>query len=116
MLPGPALWMRWAITSAPGLLPVGGINVPADFRRNNAFKVGGNRSVKIAAWATENSACFLAGGVLDCLQALLHFLLAFVGRHLDKAYAFATALCVVPRVSANFAAHAAARAIPFRAR
>ena len=38
-----------------GLLPVGGINVPADFRRNNAFKVGGNRSVKIAAWATENS-------------------------------------------------------------
>mgnify|MGYP007084362840 FL=1 len=38
-----------------GLLPVGGINVPADFCRYNAFKIGGNRSVKIAAWATENS-------------------------------------------------------------
>ena len=39
-----------------GLLPVGGVNVPANFCRDNAFKVGGNRSVEIAARATENSA------------------------------------------------------------
>ena len=89
-----------------GLLPVGGVDVPADFRSDDAVEVGSHAGIEVAARAAEDGAGLFAGNLLDGVKALRYLVLALLRRHLDKAYALAGTLGMVPGVGAYLAAHA----------